>query len=427
MKSSVDYMNYEDILREQNIELDEKEFFENSIKTWLENLTLKQVNSITPMQVMSKMNEYVSRNFGLFGEVVNIRGIFTAGNGTLYQNGYYYDNLKDENYTAFVKVLVRSTLRNRIKFDSLVVLRGMFVKKLKPDNSALEILFRVDSIVEEIKSKAISDEDLKRLELIQKKNEIGKKPVDSTLRNILMRNERPKIYIIYALGSITDKDFDKGVKSAGTQIDFTTDSVSFANTAALIYKIMETDKTGNYHAICLVRGGGSGMDKLDNISLLETLLHVKTPIIAGLGHVGEVYYIKSIVDADEGTPSLLGQYFDNLVKECAQEREGTINNLAQKIEEKYKPHMRRLSELEVISKADKAKIESMLAEKKKDIESYAKVNNELIELRSNLENRINSVKSRINGILIFWQILAIISLLALIATFYIYGQTQLWW
>ena len=90
-------MNYEDILREQNIELDEKEFFENSIKTWLENLTLKQVNSITPMQVMSKINKYVSRNFGLFGDTTSSytdrlgcmeTSIDSSGNVTTYMRAY---------------------------------------------------------------------------------------------------------------------------------------------------------------------------------------------------------------------------------------------------------------------------------------------------------------------------------------------------
>lgn len=401
--------------------------FEEYIKDLIKDVTPRKDDSFTPMQIMSQINEALSKESNSFGKVITIKGIFKIGNGKNY-NGYFYDSLKDESNSLQLKTLVPYFMRSKIQPDSMVSLKGMIVKKPDQSHSFIEILFRVDSFVEEIRSHAISEDDLQRIALIQKKNEKGKKLVTAKLKNILMQNRRPKVLIIYAQTSLTDQDFDKGVKSAGSQIDFTTDkTVSFANTPQLISKLRISDSLC-FDAICLVRGGGGGMEKLDNVSLFECLLNMNTPVIGGLGHVGETYSIKSMVDEDMGTPSLLGQYFDNLVKETAMEREGTINNLAQKMEAKYKPHMDRLAELEKASRADKTKIDSLLKEKRSDADSYTRLNKQFVDLQASVDNRIRSAEKRIHNKLTGWKILSFILFVLLFAcAIYIYGQTQSWW
>lgn len=401
--------------------------FEDNLKKMVNELAPLLLEAYTPNQIFSKSIESLSNN-SVFSEVIRVRGIFKPGNGVLYSNGYYYDTLQEEiSGVSSLKILVPAKIRNTIKLNSHVLFSGMLIKRADSNKSLLELQFRVDSFVEELKSNAISDEDLKRISLIQKKNAKGKKPVKASLKNILMQNNKPRVLIIYALTSITDQDFEKAVKSAGSQIDFIIDkSVSFANTTALINKLKEADKL-SYNAICLVRGGGGGMEKLDEIPLLECLVDMNTPTIGGVGHVGEEYSIKSVFDENAGTPSLLGQYFDNLVKETAQEREGTINNLVRNIEARYKPQLDRLAKLEKDSKADKDQINKLLEEKKSNIDNYTKINNELIDLRRTVDSKIRNAKRKMIVQLYIWIVISLICIIVTVILFYLYGQNQFWW
>lgn len=396
---------------EENL-YEEELMYQESFKAKIDEIakegSSKQISSIRPLQLMNQISEALSRESDLFGKIFNVQGIFKLGSGFLYGNGYYYDNIKDENSAAQIKILVSPLVRQKVKPDSLVVLSGMLIKKPDAQRGVMDIMFRVDSVIEEIKSKAINDEDLKRISLIQKKNEKGKEPVRALLKNKLMSNNRPKVCIIYAQTSITDQDFNKGVQTAGSQIDFTMcKAVSFADTPRLIQTLKYYD-TMKYDTICLVRGGGSGMDKLDDVRLFECLLNMNTPVIGAVGHVGENYSIHSMVDENAGTPSLLGQYFDNLVKETAMEREGTINDIANKIKETYKPQLERLAVLEKSSKEDKEKIDRLFNERQKTILELAKVNNDMLELKKNQNEQVEKAKLQMANQIRLWRIIAVI-------------------
>lgn len=415
-------------VREMELE-EEESAFADKMKKVVKDSVSAMVDAFTPMQILSKFNEELSKNTDLFNSVIRLSGIYKAGNGTKYQNGYYYDRIVDKNSSSVIlNLLVTDEIRKSLKQDSHVVLSGMFSKRVEGSKGEVSIFFRADSIIEELESKVLSDDDLKRISLVQKKNELGVKPIKSILKTKLMRNERPQVCLLYAQTSITDQDFEKGVKSASSQIDFFTDkTVSFSNTTALIQKLCYLDKSKQYDVICIVRGGGSGMEKLDDVRLMECIVGLNTPVIAGLGHVGEGYSVKSVVDESAGTPSLLGQYFDNLVKETALEREGTINNLAQKIEAKYKPHLERLATLEKTSKADKEQIEKLLKEKKEDIDNYTKVNKRLIDLQSTMDKQIRKVEDKVKGQIILWRTIAVISIIIMGIVIYKYGLSQFWW
>lgn len=341
------------------------------------------IDVIRPMELMTKMNVSLSRSSELFYQIINIRGIFKPGKGILYRSGYYYDFFKDENNETQIKILVPAMLRPKIKNDSLVILRGMVNKQIDAGKSSIELLFRVDAIIEELKVKAISDDELRRISLIQKKDEKGRKPVLSILKNKLMKNERPNVYIFYAQTTIGDQDFDRGVRSAGTEINFTFNKeIPFSNTSLLTSRLRSIDDTGNYDAICLVRGGGSGMEKLDNVQLFECLLNMKTPTIGGVSHVGEGYSITSMVDYNTGTPSLLGQAFDNLVKETALEREGAINVITEKINARYKPQLDRLRQLEKSATEDQKTIIKLKEDKLAEQTKYKELQYKYNELES---------------------------------------------
>lgn len=62
----------------------------------------------------------------------------------------------------------------------------------------------------------------------------------------------------------------------------------------------------DFHALAIVRGGGQGLDIFNNIELVQTLIHLSTPLISAVGHPEEKPFISRIADKDASTPSLLG-------------------------------------------------------------------------------------------------------------------------
>lgn len=75
-------------------------------------------------------------------------------------------------------------------------------------------------------------------------------------------------------------------------------------------QLKKVDKL-QYDIIAIVRGGGGGIEKLDDLKVLAAIIELKTPIIGAIGHVEEKLFIKQLVDKCAPTPNGLGQYFQN--------------------------------------------------------------------------------------------------------------------
>lgn len=373
--------------------------------------------ALRPLQLMSMVSEQISKTSNLLGNVINLRGVYLPNNkGTLYK-GYCYDLLRDENNNATITIIVPAILRNKLKQDKVVVLAGMLVKKLDGAKGQIEVQFRVDSIVEEVKDAKIDPDDLKRLALVKEKGMLGKKAVTALLKGKIMKGERPKVCLVYAAASFTDMDFEKGVKSAATEIDFYADKSTAFSNADKVVLLLKTLDTKGYDSIALVRGGGDGLEQLDNVKILDCVLHMKTPTLGGAGHVGDKLWLHSIVDENPSTPSLLGQYFSDLVSETVAERTGTLSDLQRKIAEQYKPQLARLAQLENTTKEDKAQIKELIKESTKIAEKNTELNKEIQKIERAMTSSIKDAEARAEARLMAqargWMVVAIISLIAL--------------
>ena len=388
------------------------EIFEANLKqNATEIVNSQKKEAITPSQLINIVNVSLLNDTEEFRKILTIKGIYMQGAGKPYGNGYsnyYYDYIKDENIATSLQIIVPAQIRQRLKQKSLVLLNGILTKGLDYNRGLINLIFQVSSIEEEVQSNVINEEEMKLLSLIEEKNKKGKKPVKSILKNILMKNDKPKVCLIYAQTTITDQDFDKGVKAAGSEIDFTiVNNIAFYNATNLINKLKELDNKG-FDAICIVRGGGSGMERLDNPQLFECLIQMKTPVIGGASHVGEKHFFKSIVDEDLGTPSLLGQYFADLVNDTALEREGTINDIKNKLKKEYAEQTNELKRLKDKSEKDEAEIKKYIEKSKSDAEKYTKICEELGVLKSNKNEQIAAFKKNFYTIFFLALILVLI-------------------
>lgn len=196
----------------------------------------------------------------------------------------------------------------------------------------------VVSRVEIVQEQVVDEEEQKRIEFRRKKVQIGYKNIDGVLEQKLFIDERPRVALVFAATSITMSDFNAGINAAKSAIDFYEQRVNFANTKELTALLKELDQQ-KYDVIALVRGGGGGIESLDELDVLDMIVEMQTPIIAAIGHVEEKLFIKQIVDKEAPTPNGLGQYFSDLVETVSEKKNKSRAVLTEQIKKQFQEQL----------------------------------------------------------------------------------------
>ena len=141
-----------------------------------------------------------------------------------------------------------------------------------------------------------------------------------------------------AEGSITLSDFNSGIKAAKSAIDFHEHRAPFSKNKELVAKLQQLD-SGGYNALAIVRGGGSGIESLDDLEVLRVISELKTPIIGAIGHVEDNLFVKEILDKVVSTPTGLGHYFSDLVERVSEEMSRSRAVLTEKIRKQFESQL----------------------------------------------------------------------------------------
>ena len=347
------------------------------------------VQQFKPSEIISILRNHLATG-QVNQRVVSLRGIYFKGT---YINQYYHtatDRLVDEDGSDELSILIPLNLRDDLDNGNVITVHGVLDRTIT-NKGLIQVVLKVTA-VEKIKELAMSEDEIKRTELRRIKSEKGFRNVDSILESLLYQDKRPKVALIYAESSITNEDFEKGVQAARTHIDFTEYRESFARTKAFCQKLKQLDTMG-FDVIAIIRGGGAGLEALDEVELLETLVNMNTAWIYGAGHEGEKLFILNIADKAIAIPHALGTYFRDLTDGVIQKRN---NSRAALVEEVKKQFLKQLEEsnkknkdlLEQISKmtkqqedqtkANKLNIDKINEQNKKNLEAQQKKNEEAL-------------------------------------------------
>lgn len=291
-------------------------------------------NYYLPSEVVDIFSEFLSRS-GIGTKVIHVTGIYIKSTRQQYRN-YFYDTLRDQNQDQELSLKVPVSLRDTIEDGSLITVGGTIYKK--PGNKGNIQLGFLVSRVEVIQEQAVSEDDIKRAELRNRKTQKRLQNVDAILETILMKGERPKIALIFATSSITMSDFDAGKHAAESAIDFVEYRVNFASPAELSAQLSRIDSLG-YDIMALIRGGGSGIENLDDLLVLETVVGLNTPLICAVGHVEEKIFIKLLSDKVASTPNGLGSWFSETVEKVAKTREDSIAVITGQVKKQFQERL----------------------------------------------------------------------------------------
>ena len=349
---------------------------------------LPTVTYYTPVELVGIYRNFLER--GKSNGVVWLRGIYIQRPSQNNQWSAYYDELRDVDTNTSITLKINRQDRQRLKPNSLVQIGGLI--ELNPfTNGTIQIVVSVTRF-EIIKDQFVTEQDIKRSEIRIAKTKRGFKNVDAVLEDKLFRDERPKVALIFASTSITMADFNAGVNAAAVKIDFTELRQSFGNGASLAVFLKQQDEM-QFDTIALIRGGGNGIEALDDIAVLQTVSEMKTPIICAIGHVGEELFLKSIADKVAPTPNGLGQSFSEMVERVAAKRNNSRAALVQEVKKQFqkqledsnKKNKELLAQIEKMTKqqqeqtkANKENIDKLNEQNKKNLEAQQKKNDEAL-------------------------------------------------
>ena len=266
-------------------------------------------------------------------KVVCLRGIYFKGT---YINQYYHtvtDRLVDESTSDELTLSMPLNLRDDFENGNVITVHGIIDRTIT-NKGLIQIVLKVTE-VEKLKDQAVSEDEIKRIELRRIKSEKGFKNVDNILESLLYQDKHPQVALVYAETSITNEDFEKGVQAARTHIDFTEYRESFAKTKAICQPLKQLDAKG-YDVIAIIRGGGAGLEALDEVELLETLVHLNTAWMYRAGHEGEKLFILNIADKAIAIPHALGTYFRDITDGVVQKRNNSRAALVKEVEGQFK-------------------------------------------------------------------------------------------
>lgn len=338
----------------------------------------------TPTDILNIVKEHLKTS----NIPVVIEGVYQMVGTKAYNGGiWWYDEIRSQYDNSKLKAMVPTGIRDQIKAGEVVQLNGTISKTVNDYDGKIELMLRVSNLVGK-RENEISEEELERLKLLQQKASKGSKPVDSLLESLLFSEERqPKIALVYAESSITDADFRAGVQAASGSIDFKEFRQSFNDVQGFSQLMGELDN-GGYDILCIIRGGGVGLDVFENPKMATVMLGLTTPTIAAIGHEVDTPLLCKVSDRNIGTPSLLGQYFKDMVENVSEKKTKSRASLTEKIKKQFQ------EQLEAGQKQNK-ELQEKLATLTKNQEEATKKHNEQVE---NAQKQNQELQKKLNDL-----------------------------
>jgi hypothetical protein len=285
-----------------------------------------------PSEVIGLFNEFLARKSN---GLIYVRGIYRPGNGHQY-NGVFYDVLRDEFSQKELTLVISHEIRSQLQEGNLVEFKG-FVDRRVSNDCSVRLLLNVSG-ASVVQQQTVSEDDVRRIEIRNAKARAGFKNIDGILEAAIYADRRPSVGLVYAQTSITDKDFNAGKRAAGAMIDFKEYRATFTKPDEFVGELRKADADGN-DCVCIVRGGGAGLEALEDLAVLECIAGMKTPVITAVGHTPDKVFINEIADLEKETPSLLGTYFKDLVESVAKKKADSMAALSKKIEAQFKQQL----------------------------------------------------------------------------------------
>lgn len=295
------------------------------------NVPVSKEQMYKPSELIAIFNGILSQQ-NVHAKMVYLRGVYWKNGRQDTTWRYCFDILRDEDSQEEITLRITPSQRDELKDGALVTVGGVLTRQVT-NKGYIQLYLNVTRI-EIVQEHVVDETEVKKAELRQRKANAGFRNVDGTLEQKLFAGERPKVALLFATTSITMADFNAGIKAAQSAIDFQEYRVSFADANELCKTLSQIDAM-NHDVMAIIRGGGSGIEHLDDLKVLEAVISLKTPLIVAVGHVEEKLFIKQLADKVSPTPNGLGAYFSDVVEKVSEQKNKSRAVLAEQIKKQF--------------------------------------------------------------------------------------------
>jgi exodeoxyribonuclease VII large subunit len=271
------------------------------------------------------------------GRLIAARGIYQPSQNTREYAGYFYDTLRGINDNVSIRLRVPSLLRSRLEEGQLYLFRGYMEKRV--NYSAIELVFTVDELLQK-ESNPMSEEDAKRLSLLQQKVTKGYRDFEALVKESVYKGTPLRIANLYGSGAIVNKDFLNGLADALPKFVIKENRCNFASKTEIVRWLRNLDGSGE-DVIAVVRGGGEGgLDIFNDPEICAEAIRMKAVLVTALGHAVNQTLLDKLADRKFDLPhhygSSLRKWVDEATEEQARSKSLFIEQVKTDLEKTYK-------------------------------------------------------------------------------------------
>lgn len=277
-------------------------------------------------------------------KVIQMRGIYKKS-GTINYSGFFYDRLKDEASDYQITLIIPALLHNQLD-DNRTIEFNAFINRRINKSGQIEIQINLIDLISQQANK-YSDEEIKKLNVINKKIELGLKDLDTLIKNAIFHNQPVRIRVILGKAAIIDHDIKKGMGDTIALYQITYHPVTLTSPQAIINMLQSLDNE-EADVICIARGGGENLDIFDNINICEAALQSKAIIASAIGQDVNVTLFEKIADKKFSLPFHFGSYlkeiYNTTIEDFESSRAKVIKDVETRLNTEYGKKLETLNQ-----------------------------------------------------------------------------------
>jgi hypothetical protein len=302
-----------------------------------------QLITYSPAAVLNLFNNSISVNQAR--RIIQLKGVYIQGKNTVY-SGYYYDTFRDESSEAAITILVPPLIRNELKPNKTVTVTGFITRRIVNASGSIQIQLTVTDLVEQTQNK-YSDDEIKKIELMQAKASTGYRDVYSWLKERIITEQPFKIGIIIGKTGIIDNDIKHQLRESIGFYDLSFHRVNLTSEQEIL-AAMDRLNAEHYGLIAISRGGGENLDIFNKSNLAEKAIGLESLLITAIGHKDDVTLLQKVADKSFITPSELGQFlndtYNHTVEELQNSKAKLIDAVKAQLNANYQKEIDNLNE-----------------------------------------------------------------------------------
>jgi exodeoxyribonuclease VII large subunit len=278
-------------------------------------------------------------------KIIGLRGIYHATGKSPY-SGFYYDQLKDEASDYSIQLIVPALIRNQLTDNKTIEVICYITKKAEKDGT-VRLLATVTDLVNQTQNKYTSEE-IRTLEIQQKKSEKGFRDLDSFIKNFIYEDRKPNINIIIGKSAIIQHDIIEQMSEAGSLYNINFIQTNISSVTEMVSAIQSSNNS-DVDILVIARGGGDiDSEAINKPELAEACLNLQPFLVTALGHKVNTPLLERIADKKFITPTALGQYlkeiYNTTVEELAQSKAKLVDDVTKQLKTVYDKELQNLND-----------------------------------------------------------------------------------